>query len=154
MHTLLLLRHAKAENSMGVSDHKRPLSSQGIADASVVAQRLEESGYKPDLVISSNALRAMITAEVFTSALKTDLVLNHELYNAYEQSVLDLIRAMDEEVRHLMLVGHNPTWEMLVEDFTGESVHMSPCSLVQISFEGSWEGIKGSEGKIIYTDTP
>ena len=154
MHTLLLLRHAKADNSMPVSDHKRPLSNKGIEDAPIMAKRLAESLYKPDMMISSTALRSMVTAEVFSQVLEVELILNNELYNAYEKTVLDLVRGMDEDIKDLMLVGHNPTWEILLEDFTGESIQMKPCSLVQISFDGLWEDIKEGSGKVIYQDSP
>jgi len=154
MHTLLLLRHAKADSSMGVADHKRPLSNKGIHDAPIMAQRLKKSGYKPDMMVSSNALRAMTTAEVFADVLGAELILNHELYNAHEKTVLDLVRAMDEDIENLMLIGHNPTWEILIEDFTGETTSMSPCSVVQISFDSTWEEIKEGSGRVIYFDDP
>ena len=65
---------------------------------------------------------------------------------------MDLIREMDEEVKELMLVGHNPTWEILVEDLTGQTRGMHPCSMVEISFECSWKEIREGNGKIIYWD--
>lgn len=150
MHTLLLLRHAKADAPMNTEDHKHPLSKRGIEDASMMAGRLKKRGYTPDSIISSDALRAMTTADIFAKTLERELILNHALYNTDEQSVRDLIEGMDEEIKDLVLVGHNPTWEILVEYFTNETICMRPCSLVQISFDTAWKDIQKGDGDVIY----
>ena len=154
MHTLILLRHAKADAPMNIEDHKRPLSKSGIEDASMMAERLKRRGYTPDNIISSDALRATTTADIFAKTLERELILNHELYNADAQSISNLIKDMDEEIKDLVLVGHNPTWEALVEYFTNEIIAMRPCSIVQISFDITWKDIQKGDGKVIYFDDP
>ncbi len=148
MHTILFLRHAYADSAVPVADHERRLSSKGKKDASLMAKQLAKEGYKPDLIISSSAVRAVITAETFGNALDRGFEIDKYLYNTDERSVMDLLHSIDEKVKDLMLVGHNPTLEMIVEMLTGRQIKMRPCSIVQISFESAWSKIK--EGKIIY----
>lgn len=154
MHTLLFVRHAKSDRSTLTDDFKRPLNHRGAKDAPVMAKRLEKRKYRPDMMISSDALRAKSTAEAFTDALGAELILNHDLYNADEKKIIKLIRNMDENVKELMLVGHNPTWEILVEYFTKKSIELPTCSIVQIGFDCKWEKIKKGSGKIIHFDYP
>ena len=134
MHTLTLLRHAKSDPSVDVTDRKRPLNKQGIRDAPVMAKRLQKRGYMPDIMISSYALRAETTAQIFAEALGVELMLDKALYNVDEASVTDMIRSTDEEIQSLMLVGHNQTWELLSEYFTASDISIPACAFIHISF--------------------
>ncbi len=154
MHTLLLLRHAKSDRSIHVSDNKRPLSKRGLMDAPVMANRLKERHYNPDKLMSSNALRAQTTAEVFAGVLGTELIIDRHLYNAEVLDVVNIICSTNEDVEELMLVGHNPNWEELTEYLTGEEITMPTCSVVQISFDCAWKKIKKKSGNIVYFDYP
>ena len=154
MHTLMLLRHAKSDWSIFVSDHKRPLNKRGKKDVPVMAQRLKSRSYKPDRIVSSSALRARSTAEVFSAILECDCIVDDALYEAKKSSIIDIIREMDEEIKDLIFVGHNPTWEMLAEYLTGESITMPTCSMVQISFDCKWKDVSAGNGKITYQDYP
>ncbi len=154
MHTLTLLRHAKSDQSAHVSDRNRPLNERGLRDAPVMAERLKESGYSPDKMVSSYALRAETTAKVFADALDAVLIVDKALYNVDPGSVLETIQTMDETVKDLMLVGHNPTWEQLAGYFSNENITMPACAVVQISFECEWKDVGRGKGKIVYFDYP
>ena len=154
MHTLTLLRHAKSDQSIHVSDRDRPLNERGFYDAPLVAKRLQESGYRPNKMISSYALRAETTAQIFAETLGSELILDSGLYNVDKESVIEMIHATDELVIDLMLVGHNPTWESLVEYFTGTYTSMPACAVVQISFECRWNEVDRGMAKITYFDYP
>ncbi|MEE8589496.1 MAG: histidine phosphatase family protein [Sulfurimonadaceae bacterium] len=154
MHTLTLLRHAKSDPSVDVTDRKRPLNKQGIRDAPVMAKRLQKRGYIPDIMISSYALRAETTAKAFADALGSELVLDKALYNVDETSAINIIRAMDEDVKDLMLIGHNPAWEVLAGYLSGSDITLPACAIVQISFECAWKKVDGGSGKILYFDYP
>ena len=104
------------------------------------------------MIISSSALRAKSTAEVFADILECELLIDRELYDASEKRIMDLVRKTDEKVKDLMLVGHNPTWENLAEGLSGEKVRMPTCSVVQIAFDCLWKEIK--KGEMIHYDYP
>ncbi len=68
--TLVLLRHAKAETTLGVaSDADRPLSSRGYADATAAGIWLGTEGLRPELVICSPARRTRQTWQAVAAAL-------------------------------------------------------------------------------------
>lgn len=154
MHTLTFLRHAKSDQSAHVSDKDRPLNERGFYDAPVMAKEMQEHGLVPDKMVSSYALRAETTAKIFAEILGSKVILDKALYNVDEASVIDMIRATDEAVEHLMLVGHNPTWEQLSEYFTASDISMPSCAVIQISFSCRWKDVDKGSGKIIYFSYP
>ena len=154
MHTLTLLRHGKSDWSTGETDCRRPLNKRGKRDAPVMAERVKVRSYRPDMMISSDALRAVETAKVFAERLGSELIVDASLYATDESSVVDIIHTIDEEVNDLMLIGHNPTWEYLAEYLTGIDITMPTCSVVQIAFECSWKKVGRGSGKVIYFDYP
>lgn len=68
--TLLLMRHAKAEDSYEVTDYDRALTTKGWGQAERVGQLLAERGYTPDHVICSAAKRTRQTLEGVLSAME------------------------------------------------------------------------------------
>lgn len=78
----------------------------------------------PDLVVSSTALRAKTTAELFVENcignLNGQLRLMQDFYHASSNVYLDFLDCFDDEaVQTLMFVGHNPGLEDLVEQLGG-----------------------------------
>ena len=69
MRTLLVLRHAKSSwNDSALGDHQRPLNERGERDAPLVGERLRRQKLTPDLIISSDAERAQMTARAVARA--------------------------------------------------------------------------------------
>jgi phosphohistidine phosphatase len=66
---LVLLRHAKSDWAEEGPDHERPLAKRGRKDAPVVGRWLGKSGYNPDAVICSTALRARQTWDLAAQGL-------------------------------------------------------------------------------------
>src|SRR5258708_4362712 len=83
--TLYLLRHAKSSwTDPSLSDHERPLAPRGRRAAMRVARYANTEGIRPDLVLSSSALRARETLEVLRPALGpgAELRIDDDLYGA------------------------------------------------------------------------
>ena len=56
---LYLLRHARAGwAAPGKADFDRTLDDQGYAEAEILAEEMADQGYRPQVVISSTAVRA------------------------------------------------------------------------------------------------
>lgn len=108
---LVLLRHAKAEHS-GVSDELRRLTTTGRRQASAVGAALAASGLVPDTVLVSSSVRTRETwdllAEGLAADVDPDVVISDVLYRAHVDDVLGLVHAVDERVRTLLVVGHEP----------------------------------------------
>ncbi|WP_320784450.1 histidine phosphatase family protein [Streptomyces sp. CRN 30] len=113
---LVVLRHAKSAWPEGVADHDRPLAARGRRDAPAAGRVLAGAGHLPDLVLCSTALRARATWELASAQWDAPPPVRHEgrLYGADAAGLLDVVRAVSDEIRALLVVGHNPGLEELV----------------------------------------
>jgi phosphohistidine phosphatase len=109
---LILLRHAKSSWAKhGQPDLARPLSGRGERDAPRMGARLHERGIHPDLVLSSPALRAATTAALVARELDypgDGIRLDPRLYLAAPAEILNIVAEQSDEIRCLLVVGHNP----------------------------------------------
>jgi phosphohistidine phosphatase len=111
------VRHAKAEHS-ATTDHERALAARGREDAEAVGRWLREHGVTPDAALVSDALRAQQTWEQLAAGAgwdADDVQPSEALYAAGTDSAFDLLRETPDEVRTLVVVGHNPTMGSLAE---------------------------------------
>ena len=121
MRRLFLVRHAKAEPSVGRDDYARKLTERGRADARLVAKALAARRILPDLLIHSGAARAKQTAEIFAAEWRGKVELEEEvaLYDASLTTLLDRARALGDAHKRVGLVGHNPGLGELATALTG-----------------------------------
>lgn len=115
---LLILRHAKSDRDDSVNDFDRPLAKRGAKDAPRVGAWLKAQGLTPDHIFSSPARRAQETALAVVDALG----LSHEavhfddrLYLAPPGTMLEILATAPAKARTVLLVGHNPGIDALVE---------------------------------------
>lgn len=76
-----------------------------------MGQRLARHGSKPDLILSSPAVRARQTAELIALALDypaDDLRCDAAVYLARPGELLKVLANVDDGIGELILVGHNP----------------------------------------------
>ena len=147
--TLVVVRHAKAEQ-VAASDYERELSDRGRADAVATGKWLAGIGLAPDRALVSAAPRAAQTWEALAAGAgwPPTADLDRGLYTAGPDTALDVLRALDEDCRCAVIVGHNPTMEMLAqllddgEGDAGAGSRMAggfPTSAVAVfEVEGSW----------------
>jgi phosphohistidine phosphatase len=121
MRRLFLVRHAKAELSVGRDDYARKLTERGRADARRVAKTLAARRFLPDLLIHSGAARAIETAEIFAAEWRGKVALEKDgrLYDASFETLLDRTRELRDEHKHVGLVGHNPGFGELAAALAG-----------------------------------
>ena len=135
MKTLLVLRHAKSSwDDAALDDHERPLNKRGRRDAPRMGELVREHGLIPDVVISSDAVRARLTAEAVVEAARYAgaILLDRRLYLAGPADILSLLRTVDEKAETVMIVGHNPGLEELVAQLTGDWQNLPTAALAQI----------------------
>lgn len=135
MKHLILIRHGKSDwDHPGLSDHDRPLNRRGLRDAPRVASALLERGVKPDLIVSSTALRALTTATILADEMKfprEEIVEVPDLYLAPPGTILRVIRQLDEDAGTALLFGHNPGMHEAVNLFNnGKEVSDFPTLAV------------------------
>jgi phosphohistidine phosphatase len=120
VHRLLLLRHAKSSwADPGTRDHERPLNERGRAAADRMGRHLHTAGLVPDLALCSSARRTCETLARLDLPATVGIAVDPDLYLADPDTVLDRIRAVDEAVTTLLVVGHNPTTQELALDLAG-----------------------------------
>ena len=110
MHTLILLRHAKAEpEADSGADFDRALTEAGWTEARLIGRILNDAGFRPDLVLASAAVRTVETWEAASSALppaKAEAL--DSLYEAAPETILSEAVARGAKAGVVAVVGHNP----------------------------------------------
>ena len=157
MKHLLLLRHAKSSwDDQDLKDFDRPLNKRGIKAARLVGQFLRREEIKIDLIISSPAKRARETIELVWPAAKLEVELKFEdrIYEATPRTLLAVITKVKASVNTLMLVGHNPGFEGLLEVLTSQARRLPTASLAFIDLDDdAWKEARGG-GKLVRLVTP
>jgi phosphohistidine phosphatase len=154
MKTLLVLRHAKSSwDDPALGDHERPLNKRGRRDAPRMGELVREYGLIPDVVISSDAVRARRTAEAVAEAARYagEILLDPRLYLAWPDDILSLLQRVREKAETVMIVGHNPGLEKLVEQLTGEWQDLPTAALAQIGLPlDQWRDLKlSTRGRLV-----
>ncbi|MDQ2757510.1 MAG: histidine phosphatase family protein [Actinomycetota bacterium] len=148
--TLVLVRHAKAEQVPGKADHDRSLTSRGHHDAEAAGRWLHEQGVVPELVICSTSQR---TRETWSAIAHGGCHTEYVEYRraAYEGGTRGLLRTIREdagEVGTLVVVGHAPTVPELASLLTDGSGSVDAhralaegyptCGVSLLRVEGEW----------------
>ncbi|MES0838167.1 MULTISPECIES: SixA phosphatase family protein [Nocardiopsidaceae] len=141
--TLLLMRHAEAENGHG-ADYERGLTDLGRAQADAVGRMLSRRGYAPDHVICSGARRTRQTLDGVLGAMepgpRPEVDYSEEAYSAGVDTLLELVNRVDAGVRTLLVVAHNPTVAQVAAGFVGNEalVSYAPGTIAAVDLEVEW----------------
>lgn len=154
MKTLLVLRHAKSSwKDPELADYQRPLNKRGKRDAPKVGRLLREDDLVPELILSSPAHRARATAEMVAeeSGYEGEIEYFPEFYPGDPEAYLHVLSRLPNEYRYVMVIGHNPGLEELLETLTGDSIRLPTAALAQILFSiQSWRDLdEFTEGRLI-----
>jgi phosphohistidine phosphatase len=164
---LLLLRHAKAAvASAGRSDFDRPLAERGHEQMAAMGPLIITSGFAPDHILCSSALRTRETLEDFVPALPAlvPVTLSRAVYEAGASGLLELIAETGGAAGSLMVIGHNPTLHELAlelaalgdETMLREVREKFPtAALAAIGFDvDDWRDIRPGAGRLLALLTP
>ena len=152
MKTLLLMRHAKAcPSTAGVEDFDRPLLEEGRVAAALVGSFLKREKFTVDRAICSPAARARETIESVLQAAEISLKVrtDQRLYEGGWLNLLEVLAEVEDKLRTVLLVGHNPVLEQVVQQLTGESVHLSAGALTHVELNvEKWSEIHAANHKL------
>lgn len=139
-HTLVLLRHAKSDWSGDRADLARPLAKRGRLQAPDAGRWLATHINGFDLAVVSPATRARSTWDLVAAELDTPppTRIDDRVYAAPDRELLAVVRELPDDLRTVVLVGHNPGLEDLVSTLTGEPVPMRTAALAVIMVPGPW----------------
>lgn len=158
MKTLLLLRHAKSSwKDSDLRDFDRPLNQRGLKAAPAIGRLIKKRKLQPDLVLSSPAERARQTTQLAIEAagLKTELRYDERIYEASVARLMGVVSELDDEAGIVVLVGHNPGFEELLEVLTGEAHRMPTAALacLELNIE-KWNKVRAGAGRLEWLVKP
>jgi phosphohistidine phosphatase len=123
---LWLLRHAEAEDVL--PDDERPLTERGAMQADAAGRALAILGVQIDVCLSSPKLRAVQTAERACEPLGLQVVIEPALAG----EPFD-VQALTAGLGDVLLVGHDPSFSLLLHDLTGCQARMKKGGLAAVS---------------------
>lgn len=146
MKTLLVFRHAKSSwGDETLDDHGRPLNQRGKKTAPLMGQWIAEQKTVPELILSSTAKRAVSTVKkaAKTMGYQGEIVYDKHLYLASPSTYLKVVRSYAKAHTRVMIVGHNPGLESLIQTMTGVKQAMPTAALAEIGLEiESWQDLR------------
>ncbi|CAB4275563.1 unnamed protein product [Prunus armeniaca] len=149
---LILLRHANSSwEDPSLKDHDRPLSETGQADAVKVSHKLQQLGWIPQLILSSNAVRTRETLTIMQQQVRGFLEAEvHYISSFYSIAAMDgqtaehlqhvICNYSRDDILTVMCMGHNRGWEEAASMFTGASIELKTCNAALLETTGkSWD---------------
>jgi phosphohistidine phosphatase len=137
MTTLIVLRHAKAADGIGMADADRPLTGRGRRDAAAAGEHLRDLGLAPRMVLCSPAVRTRQTLEALRLGADSAVSYERRIYQNDVDLLFDLLRTADAE--SLLVIGHNPALHQLVADLGAPELDRFPTSACAVlTVEGAW----------------
>ena len=134
MKTLYIIRHGKSSHDeIYKSDLNRPLLKKGEERTKLIAQFLKDNAYTCQLILSSNAVRAMETARIIEKSfgdLEYEIVDEPRLYLAKAADYFEILFELDETISEVAIVAHNPAVMDFANNFLSEKLENMPTSTV------------------------
>ena len=152
MRRIVIVRHAKSDwSDESLADHERPLAPRGIDALARMRDHLG-AGRPPDLVLCSSARRTVDTLDEIREAFPGDIevLVDDALYGASSSMLVDRLRSLDDDVRGVLLVGHNPGVHDLAlalagsgdaETRTRMAAKFPTGAIATLSFESEWSDL-------------
>jgi len=157
---LLLVRHAKSSwDDPYLDDHDRPLNERGLQNAPEMGKRLQGLSIRPEVWISSTALRAITTAEIIAEQVgfpQDQIPRTKDLYHASATELQEIISELDDQIDSVVFFGHNPGVTSLVANLYGLPIDNVPtCGVVHLQFnENTWTAVSSAPPARAYFDFP
>jgi phosphohistidine phosphatase len=164
MRRVFLLRHAKSSwEDRGLADHDRPLAPRGRRATMLLREHLRRESVAPAVVLCSPTRRTRETLEGIGPALAQEVPvrIERELYAASAERLLARLRALDDEVDSVLVIGHNPGLELLALSLGGAGESLAAVrrkyptgALATLEFAGSWSELAPGSAELTDFVTP
>ena len=109
----------------------------------VLAEHLKAEEIDPELVLCSSSRRTRETIEGIGVAGRH--VIDHALYAARTQDLLERLQQVPDDVESVMVIGHNPTMQTLVLRLASRTADLAEVqakfptgALATLTFGSSW----------------
>lgn len=151
---LFIMRHAKSDWSAAASDFERPLNKRGIRSAEKMGLWLARQDIIPGLAVSSPATRAEQTTRIVCKQLGMkvkDIIRDERIYEGSLDDLLTVVTEYGSKEKHMLLTGHNPGLDKLVEYLSREEPErnrtgklMTTATIAIMDFDD--KGIRAEQG--------
>jgi len=154
MKTLLIMRHGKSSwKHKDLEDHERPLSKRGLRDSRMMADIIQEKELIPQVILASSSVRTTQTAQIFSeeTGYRGEIFTLDSLYLAEAEAYLHELKQLSDDYERVMVIGHNPGLESLLQMITGRIEALPTGVVAYISLPIThWEEINGeSVGELV-----
>jgi phosphohistidine phosphatase len=159
MKTVIIIRHAKSgwDNAFA-SDFDRTLNDRGNKDAHQMALRLKGRSINIDACISSPAVRAATTAEIFATTIGwNNPLFIPALYHASPSIIAHTIHNCNEQLNSIVIVAHNPGITEFVNSLTSEvrTDNVPTCGMFAVNAAiSSWKEFADAKKTLLFYDYP
>ncbi|MCB4235473.1 histidine phosphatase family protein [Kaistella anthropi] len=132
-------------------DFDRPLAERGIENAHKMAAYLMQNGIHIDQFISSPALRALHTCEIFNETYHIEILTNRKLYNANENNFESVIYDLNDDLNSVAMFSHNNGISNFANMMSGDIFAFPTCGVAgfQVDCE-SWADFEGAKKKLLF----
>ena len=158
MKKLYIIRHAKSDwDDPALDDYDRPLNKRGVKNAPFMGELLARKNIKPDLIISSPALRAITTAQYIAKEVNYTKAIapNQYIYEAFVNTLEEIVQYIHDSNDTVFLVGHNPGVSALAYVLCGLKEQLPTSAIVEIEFNcDNWMDISKENSKFISLEYP
>ncbi len=155
MKTLILVRHAKSDWPENTEDFERPLADKGQEDAVKMSQFLKEKNIGIEKFISSTAVRAMSTCEIFNRVYDIDILPEPKLYNPAESNFESVIFSINNEVNSVAMFSHNNGISNFANAMSSDVFMFPTCGVAGFRIEtDSWSDFANARKELIFFFEP
>jgi phosphohistidine phosphatase len=123
-----------------------------------MGRRLARRGVKPDLIVSSPALRALTTAQLLADELgypRGRIVADERLYGDGPDDALAIVGGLGHALDSVMLVGHNPGFSVLAGRLSNRIVDLPTCAVAEFGYDTqAWSDVGAIAPAAVLLDTP
>jgi len=159
MKNLYIIRHAKAKLFReGQEDHDRELNKTGKIEASICGKWINNLDKKLDIIYSSSSVRTHQTTKIIIEEIEYNpqIIIEPKLYLSEEHNLLNHIKALDDNMDNVAIIGHEPGLKRLAVLLTGNYTQglegvlekkFSTSTVAIITFNVSlWSALSEREG--------
>ena len=98
---------------------------------------------------SSPSKRTKETLEHFFNKTSQKIIFNETIYHSSEQNIYSVLKHIEEDIKSLMIVGHNPSIHEFSESFSGKFIEkFSTCGLASFEFDDKWANVCEDSGTL------
>jgi len=155
MKQLILVRHAKSDWPEETEDFDRPLADKGLKEAERMSVFMKNSNVAIDYFVSSPALRALTTCEVFNRTYQLSISTDEKLYHPSESNFESVIYDLDDQVQSVAFFSHNNGISNFANSISEDIFHFPTCGVAGFEVDcDSWSEFAGAGKRLLFFYEP